>query len=287
MEEESEMADKDWRKEAMELREEIRQLKEAVRMLQQQPPATAGKPGRAARKAARLAVDASATVATAVPAEPTSEAVVKEDVKEMVKRAFLALRGPPTTDTGAPEASAQNWQSRLKVRAALQFIYCFLFYLFKKFKFNKLNAWCGGEQKLMRQDDVDWADRLLASSVAKRLPSEKDWNRLLEQTKNLSKEVKDVKVKQWLADRKAVTWLQTKLDKLNTVNPKAEWEQVLARLKAIPPGILSLDPARLQQQSAANDGEAQVNRRQLEWIAKVAARMAKNQAKPKVLSKLL
>ena len=46
----------------------------------------------------------------------------------------------------------------------------------------------------MRQDDVAWVDRLLASNVAKRLPSETDWNRLLEQTKNLSKEVKEVKV---------------------------------------------------------------------------------------------
>jgi hypothetical protein len=50
------------------------------------------------------------------------------------------------------------------------------------------------QQKLMRQDDVAWVDRLLASNVAKRLPSETDWDRLLEQTKNLSKEVKEVKV---------------------------------------------------------------------------------------------
>lgn len=245
-------------------------LKEAVRLLQREASST-NKPVRAKKSAAAAAThleDAASppsTLATELPPLPpatttkvevtVTDASVKEDrvnrdVKEMVKRALLALRGPADA-TVTPDAANSNWQARLK--------------------------------KLMRQDDVAWVDRLLASNVAKRLPSETDWDRLLEQTKNLSKEVKEVKVKKWLAEHKAVAWLQTRLEKLNTVNPKVEWEQVLTRLKAIPPGILSLDHVRtLQQQSKTLDGDAQVNRKQLEWMAKVAARLAKNQAKRKV-----
>ena len=90
-------------------------------------------------------------------------------------------------------------------------------------------------------------------------------------------------MKKWLAEHKAVAWLQTRLEKLNTVNPKVEWDQVLTRLKAIPPGILSLDHVHTLQQSKTLDGDAQVNRKQLEGMAKVASRLAKNQAKRKVV----
>lgn len=82
-------------------------------------------------------------------------------------------------------------------------------------------------------------------------------------------------VKKWLSEHKAVTWLQHKLETLNTNMPKVEWDKVRERLKSIPPGIVSLDYVRLIQKSKTMEGVNPQLQKNLDWVAKVASKLAK------------